>query len=78
MSEGVHFEKKRSVLTDILEKCRSEVYDMLLTEYNEKEYLKIVKKNEHAEGLAALGTILHIQYYRKCYFKNHKSSCEYC
>ena len=42
---------EKDVLTDILVKCRSEVYSMLLTEYNEKEHLKIVKADGIKEGI---------------------------
>ena len=51
---------RQDILRDILVKSQSEVFDMLLTEYNEKEYLEIVHENEYnigkaegkAEGLA--------------------------
>lgn len=43
---------EKNKIADILTKNRAEVKNMLLTDYNEKEYRKIVKKAAWEEGLA--------------------------
>ena len=41
---------ENGVLADILLKCKSEVFHMLLTEYDEKKHLKHVREEGRAEG----------------------------
>lgn len=41
---------KKDVLSDILEKSKSEVFHMILTEYNEKLHLKTVYNEGHEDG----------------------------
>ncbi len=41
---------EKNVLADILLKCKSEVFDMLLTEYDEKKHLRYVKEEGREEG----------------------------
>lgn len=41
---------KMNVLADILLKCRSEVFNMLLTEYDEKKQRIYLKREGHEEG----------------------------
>ena len=40
------------ILTDILTKCRAEVFDMLLTEYDAKFHEKCIRKEEFEDGFA--------------------------
>ncbi len=40
---------EKNVLADILLKCKSEVFNMLLTEYDEKKHLKYVKEEGKEE-----------------------------
>ena len=42
--------ENQNVLADILLKCKSEVYSMLLTEFDEKKYYKTVKEEGREEG----------------------------
>lgn len=42
---------KQGALVDILQKCRSEVFNMILTEYNEKKHLKNTREEGRQEGL---------------------------
>lgn len=42
----------KDILSDILEKCRDEVFDMLLTEYDAKFHEKCIRKEEHEDGRA--------------------------
>lgn len=41
---------EKNVLADILLKCKSEVYNMLLTEYDEKKHWKAVREEGILEG----------------------------
>ena len=41
---------ENGVLADILLKCKSEVFHMLLTEYDEKKHLKHVREEGREEG----------------------------
>ena len=41
---------KQGALVDILQKCRSEVFNMILTEYNEKKHLKNTREEGREEG----------------------------
>ena len=41
---------QKGVLVDILEKCRSEVFHMILTEYDEKKHLRNLRKEAMREG----------------------------
>lgn len=42
---------RKGILTDILIKCRSEVQSMLLTEFNEKKYRRLMMQEGREEGL---------------------------
>lgn len=42
----------KDVLADILEKCRSEVFDMLLTKYDAKFHEKCIRQEEYEEGIS--------------------------
>ena len=44
---------EKNVLADILIKCKSEVFYMLLTEYDEKKHLKAVREEGREEGYAS-------------------------
>lgn len=52
---------EKGVLTDILEKCRSEVFHMILTEYDEKKHLRNLRaeaiREGREEGLQKLNTL---------------------
>lgn len=41
---------EKNVLTDILLKCKSEVFNMLLTEYDEKTYTRHIRREGREEG----------------------------
>ena len=41
---------EKNVLADILQKCKNEVFDMLLTEYDEKKHWKTVREEGILEG----------------------------
>jgi len=41
---------EKGVLVDILEKCRSEVFHMILTEYDEKKHLRNIREEGREEG----------------------------
>lgn len=40
------------ILSDVLEKCQSEVFNMLLTEYDAKFHEKCVRQEGHEDGIA--------------------------
>lgn len=42
---------EKGVLVDILEKCRSEVFHMILTEYDEKKHLRNIREEGREEGI---------------------------
>ena len=44
---------EKNVLADILIKCKSEVFYMLLTEYDERKHLKAVREEGREEGYAS-------------------------
>ena len=54
MSNAVYYAMnvciKKDVLSDILEKSKSEVFHMILTEYDEKLHLKTVYNEGHEDG----------------------------
>ena len=45
------------IMTDILLKCKSEVFNMLLTEYDEKKYIKYFKEEGREEGEERFGML---------------------
>lgn len=49
---------ENDVLADILLKCKSEVFHMLLTEYDEKKHLKHVKEEGQAEALERVNELI--------------------
>ena len=50
---------EKNVLADILIKCKSEVFYMLLTEYDEKKHLKHVKEEGREEGKEELIRVMY-------------------
>lgn len=53
---------EKGVLVDILEKCRSEVFYMILTEYDEKKHLRNVREEGRQEGREELDKQLNSLY----------------
>lgn len=41
---------RQNILTDILQKNQSEVFDMLLTEYDEKKHMKLLYREGYEKG----------------------------
>ena len=48
---------EKGVLVDILEKCRSEVFHMILTEYDEKKHLRNVRREGREEGQEQINSL---------------------
>lgn len=58
---------KRGILAEILRKNRSEVIDMILTEYNEEEFREFLKEESWKEGRieGAIGTCIKFHFSRE-------------
>lgn len=52
ISAAIDYCLDKDILSDILEKCRDEVFNMLLTEYDAKFHEKCLRQEERAEGRA--------------------------
>lgn len=49
ITAAINYCVDRNVLADILEKCRSEMFDMLLTKYDAKFHEKCIRQEEHED-----------------------------